>query len=83
MRRSLFYQNIYSSKNSIPNSKKGDNMNNYEEEEEFFDNQVESVRLDGGDDDDDEDPKGTAFMRGVDEAQQIRDAREEDDEDLF
>ena len=78
--RNFFIQHT---KNSTPNSKKGDNMNNYEEEEEFFDNQVETVHLDAGNDDDDEDPKGTAFMRGVDKAQQIRESREEDEDDLF
>ena len=57
-------------------------MNNYEEEDEFFDSQVETVRLDAGDDDDDEDPKGTAFMRGVEEAVQIRESTEEEDEEF-
>jgi len=50
------------------------------EEDEFFDNEVETVTLDASDDDDEEDPKGAAFMRGVDEAVQIRDADEEDEE---
>ncbi len=75
--RNFFIQHT---ENSISNSKKGDNMHDYEEEE-FFDNQVESVRLDA-DDEDDDDPKGTAFMRGVEEAVQIREATEEDEEEF-
>lgn len=65
----------------MSNSKKGDNMHGFEEEDEFFDNEVESVRLDA-DDDDEEDPKMAAFMRGVKEAEQIRDPNEEDEEEF-
>ncbi len=54
-------------------------MTDYEEDDEFFDNEVETVSLDA-EDDDDEDPKGSAFMRGVEEAVQIREADEEDEE---
>ena len=50
-------------------------MNEYEEEE-FFDSEVEVVSL--NEDDDEEDPKGTAFMRGVEEATEIRDTSEEE-----
>jgi hypothetical protein len=54
-------------------------MQDYEEDEEFFDNQVEQT-VSINEDDDEEDPKGNAFMRGVEEAVQIRDADEEDEE---
>lgn len=50
-------------------------MNEYEEEE-FFDSEVEIVSL--NEFDDEEDPKGTAFMRGVEEATEIRDTSEEE-----
>lgn len=55
-------------------------MDEYEDDE-FFDSQVESVSLD--EDEDDEDPKGTAFLRGVEAATEIRDVSEGEEEEEF
>jgi hypothetical protein len=56
-------------------------MIDYEEDDEFFDSQVEqSIALD--DEAEEEDPKGAAFMRGVEEAVQIRDASEDEEEEF-
>ncbi|MFH1064129.1 MAG: hypothetical protein V1729_03550 [Candidatus Woesearchaeota archaeon] len=49
------------------------------EEDEFFDSEAgQSVSLD--EDEEDDDPKGSAFLRGVDEAGQIREAPEKEEE---
>ena len=52
-------------------------MDEYEDDE-FFDSEVETVSID--EDDDEEDPKGNAFMRGVEEATEIKDEGEEEEE---
>ena len=57
-------------------------MQEYEEEEQFFDNEVEQV-VTRDDEAEEEDPKGTAFMRGVEEAVQIRDASDDEDEEFW
>jgi hypothetical protein len=56
-------------------------MEDYEEDEELFDS-------DSGDDDlsfdeaeEDDDPKGDAFLRGVEEAVKIRDEPKEEEEE--
>ncbi|NQU78192.1 hypothetical protein HQ545_00315 [Candidatus Woesearchaeota archaeon] len=54
-------------------------MQLYEDDEEFFDSSSEqTIVLD--DEDEEEDPKGFAFMRGVEEAVKIREAEEDEDE---
>ena len=56
-------------------------MEDYEEEDEFFDDSV-STTVPVEDEEEEEDPKGFAFMRGVEKAVEIRDADEEE-EDFF
>jgi hypothetical protein len=54
-------------------------MEDYEEDEELFDSESgSSVSID--EDDEDDDPKGNAFLRGVEEAVQIRDGTDEEEE---
>lgn len=63
------------------NFKTGDIMEDFEDENQFFDSEVESG-VSFNEDDDEEDPEGSAFMRGVEEAVQIRDEPLSEDEDL-
>jgi hypothetical protein len=56
-------------------------MHDYEEDDEFFDNEVE-VSMPMDDEADEEDPKGMAFMRGVEEAVQIKDNTEDEEEEF-
>ena len=55
-------------------------MEDYEEDEEFFDNEVGQKTVSIEEDDEEEDPKGNAFMRGVEEAGLIREAEEGEEE---
>ena len=55
-------------------------MDEYEDDE-FFDSEVETVSID--EDDEEEDPKGNAFMRGVEKATEIRDVSEGEEEEEF
>ncbi|MBW2972556.1 hypothetical protein KY359_05970 [Candidatus Woesearchaeota archaeon] len=53
-------------------------MEEYEEDEESFDDELETYSFD--DEEEEDDPKGTAFMRGVEEAVKIRDSNEGEEE---
>ena len=54
-------------------------MEEYEEDEDLFDSESGSaVSID--EDDEEDDPKGNAFMRGVEEAVQIQDSGDEEEE---
>lgn len=50
------------------------------EEDDMFDSSV-TEDFSQKEDEDDEDPEASAFMRGVKEAQQIRESTEEEDEE--
>ncbi|MBW2997296.1 hypothetical protein KY349_03075 [Candidatus Woesearchaeota archaeon] len=55
-------------------------MEDYEDDE-FFDSQEQTVSID--EDDEEEDPKGNAFMRGVEKATEIRDVVEGEEEEEY
>ncbi|MBW2964203.1 hypothetical protein KY363_01975 [Candidatus Woesearchaeota archaeon] len=57
-------------------------MQDYEEEDEFFDDESEDDAFSMDDETEDDDPKGAAFMRGVEEAVKIRDATEDEEEEF-
>ncbi|MBN1544469.1 hypothetical protein JW898_03330 [Candidatus Woesearchaeota archaeon] len=53
-------------------------MEDYEEDEEFFDDELEAYSFE--DEEEEDDPKGNAFMRGVEEAVKIKDGQEGEEE---
>lgn len=55
-------------------------MHDYEEDDEFFDNQIEQT-ISMEDEAEEEDPKAAAFMRGVEEAVKIREESEDEEEE--
>lgn len=57
-------------------------MEDYEDDE-FFDSQAEQATVSIEEDDEEEDPKGNAFMRGVEKATEIRDAIEGEEEEEY
>ena len=57
-------------------------MDEYEDDE-FFDTQAEQTTVSIEEDDEEEDPKGNAFMRGVEKATEIRDVAEGEEEEEF
>jgi hypothetical protein len=61
-------------------SQKGDVMQDFEDDEFFENDADDSISID--DDEDGEDPKMDAFMRGVEEAEEIEEQKEEDDDFL-
>lgn len=62
-------------------SQKGDTMQDFEDDE-FFENEADdSVSID--EDEDGEDPKMDAFMRGVEEAEEIEEQKQEEEDDFL